>query len=353
MEVSEILRLADWFNHNTIEVESKYSTLVSVLQNNAQQPSQQPVTEPLKDLSQTLAKMPTQELSTLQMRVLEDLDVVDLVGKRGKQWLNRKVRATTYDPATTFQTIEQAGQRIGEAKRKLNEFKKAAVTVGFKGDDELDTPTPYVINVIFQSEASIGNVRDWKKNATDWELIISGVAGVVDEKPEEVKVVGASNGSIIFTLCASPFVTKILATISKHIASVTNDYLDFQLKREELERSRMMSKVIRDDLSRQESERRSAGKTKILDAVKQLAPDAQPETLTKLEKAVDKHIAFNASGGEVDFVTPPALDKEAEDYDEGLAETVDEIRQLIEDYRAEQQQTKLLTFDDEDEDDQD
>ena len=348
MEISELIRLADWFNLNTTEVELKYSELVGVLQHNAQQQSQQPITGPLKDLSKTLAEMPTQELSTLQMRVLEDLNVVDLVGKRGKEWLNSEVRATTYDPATTFQTAQQAAHRIAEAKRKLNEFRNAAETVGFEDGGELDTPTPYVINVIFQDEVSIENVRDWKKTAADWELIISGVAGVAGEKSEDVKVVGTSNGSVILTLCASAFVTKILSTISKHIAGIANDYLEFQLKREELERSRMMSQVIRDDLLRQENERLSAAKTEILDAVKKLVPKAQQEALTKLEKAVDKHIAFSESGGEVDFVTPPEFDEESEDYDEDLAKNIDEIRQLIEDYRAEQQRIKLLTFRDED-----
>ena len=79
MEVSEIIRLADWFEQNVAEVEPKYPALVGVLQNNAQQPSQQPITEQLIDLSEKLAEMPTQELSMLQTRVLENLEVVDLV----------------------------------------------------------------------------------------------------------------------------------------------------------------------------------------------------------------------------------------------------------------------------------
>ncbi len=46
---------------------------------------------------------------------------------------------------------------------------------------------------------------------------------------------------VIYTLSATPVVTKILATVSKHIASIANDYLDFQLNLEKLRRSRMMS----------------------------------------------------------------------------------------------------------------
>lgn len=353
MEVSQVIKLAEWFNRHTKNVKPKYATLVNVLQNNAQQPSQQPVMKPLKDLSRTLAAMPTQELSILQMQALGDLGVANLIGRHGKEWLNQKVRSTTFDPATTFQTVQEANQLIAEATRKLDEFRNAAATVGFKDGEVADAPTPYVINVIFQEGAAIENVRDWKKTATDWELIISGVAGVVDEKPEEIKVIGASSGSIIFTLSATPLVTKVLATISKHIASISNDYLDFQLKREELRKSRMMSDTIERDLKRQEDERRSIGKSDIIDAVKQIVSNATPERIAKLEKSIDKQIAFGESGGEVDFVTPPTLDENAEDYDDDLAETVHEIRQLIEDYRTERQQTKLLTNDTGDDEDPD
>lgn len=65
MEIFEVVRLADWFSQNTVDVEQKYAVLVTILQNNAQQTVQQPVTEPLKELSKTLAGMPTQELSGL------------------------------------------------------------------------------------------------------------------------------------------------------------------------------------------------------------------------------------------------------------------------------------------------
>lgn len=351
MEVSQVVQLSEWLEENLSDVMPKFTALVAVLQNNSQQPSQQPVTQPLKELSRALSHMQTSELSTLQLGVLENLEVAKLVGKQGKAWINRCVRATTYDPATTFQSVQQGQQKLQEAQRLLKAFQTSAGQVGFSDADKVDAPTPYVFNVVFQEDAAIENVRDWKKTATEWELIISGVTAVAGEKPEDVAVVGAQNGSIIYTLSATPIVTKILATVSKHIASIANDYLDFQLRREELRRSQMMSEAIEKDLNRQEDERRASGKATILDAIKEIAPNAKPEEIAKLEKAVDRHIKFSEDGGEVDFVLPPELDAEDEDYDEDLAQTVDDVRELIQDYRTEIQTTKLLTYvEDEDED---
>jgi hypothetical protein len=353
MEVSQVVQLSEWLDENLKDVTPKLSALVDVLQNNSQQPSQQPVTEPLKDFSRALAGMQTSELSALQIGVLEEMDVAKLVGKQGKAWINRRVRTMTYDPATTFQSVQEGQQKLEEAQRLLREFKSSASKVGFEDADEVDAPTPYVFNVIFQEDAAIKNVRDWKKTANDWELIIGGVTAVAGEKPEDVAVVGAQNGSIIYTLSATPLVTKILATVSKHIASIANDYLDFELKREELRRSQMMSEAIESDLKRQEDERRATGKAHILDAIKEIVPDAMPENIAKLEKAVDRHIKFSEEGGDVDFVLPPELDQEADDYDEDLAQTVNDVRELIQDYRSEVQKKKLLTYVEEDEDEDD
>lgn len=343
MDIEQLVELADWFDANIKDIDPKYAALVNVFQNNSQQPSQQPVTEPLKALSRALAEMPTSELSSLQLRVLDKLEVAHLIGRQGKEWINHRVRATTYDPATTFQTVQQAHQKINDAKRLLGEFKSAAGNVGFKSRDMIDAPTPYVFNVIFQDDVAINNVRDWKKTASDWEIIITGVTAVAGKKIDDVAVVGTQNGSIIFTLSAAPIVTKILATISKHIASIANDYLDFQLKRQELQRSVMLSEVIEKDLKRQEDEKRESGKAKILEVIKQIVPDAKPEDMGRLERAIERHIAFSENGGDVDFVLPPRLEAEAEDYDATLAQTVDDVRQLIQEYRAEVQKTKLLT----------
>ncbi len=345
MDVSEIVRLAEWFRENTKQVETLYLDLVSVLQNNAQQSAQMPVKAALDSLSKALAEMPTQELSTLQMRVLDKLGVAELIGKAGESALNTKVRATTYDPATTHSSIASDAQSIEEAQRRLLALKNSAEALGLKSELKSDTIDSYTINVIFQGQASIENVRDWKKSAAEWELIMSGVAGVAGERPEDVRVLGTANGSIIFTLSASSLVTKILATISKHIAEIANRYLDFQLKRESLDRSRMLTKVMKDELLRQETESRSTGQRKIIEAVKKIVPSASPEALSNLELAVSKQIAFSEQGGDVDFIPPNNIDEDSDSYDKALAIDVANIRKLIEEYQTVKQQVKLLGFD--------
>ena len=317
-------------------------------QHNAQQPNHQPVADPLRELTRALQSMPTTELSTLQMRVLEELGIAEYVGRSGRAWVIRTVQKKTYDPATTFQTISEAHQRLKSAQAQLDGFKSAAEELGFESPSHVDAPTPYVFNIIFQQKASIEIVSDWKKTAADWELILGSIANATGHRAQDIAFVGGQSGSFILTLSAAPLVTKVLAVISKHIASIANDYLDFQLKRDELRRSRMMSDAIEKDLTRQEKDRRSEAKSTLMESIKKMLPDAKPEELNKLEKAIDRHIDFSEKGGEVDFLLPPAPDSEDEGIDEELAETVNELRDVIQDYRSEVEKTKLLTSKEED-----
>ncbi|MEL7301724.1 MAG: hypothetical protein AAFM92_15205 [Pseudomonadota bacterium] len=228
MEIEQVIELAEWFERSLADIETQYEALVSVLQNNSQHPNQQPVSQPLKDLMRELSDMTTSELSTMQIHVLEQLDVAHLVGRAGKDWVRRKVQSTTFDPATTFQTIKEGLSDLQQARTKLKSLKSAAIQIGFSSRASGEGSSPYVLSVVFQNDASIETMQEWKRSASDWELIVAGAAEVAGEKSSDVSVVGAQNGSIILTLSAAPIVTKILATISKHIASMANDYLDFQ-----------------------------------------------------------------------------------------------------------------------------
>ena len=337
LQIIEIIRLSRWMEAHTQSITGQYTSLVQVLEQNARQGQQQPVAEHLEELSNVVGEMPTRELSDAQLSLLESRGVAKLIGGRGSRWLDETIKSTSYDPATTYNTVREAFQRLQQTNARLQEFANVAKDFSIVELSEDQGQDPYIVSVIFRDGASIKNIRDWKKSAADWELIFSGITEVVDERVETVKVVGASNGSIILTLATSVLVTKVLATISKHISMIANDYLDFQLKRQELERSRMMSDAIRDDLDRQENERKEQSRNVILDAISELVPDAKPEALSKLEKAIDKQIKFGESGGRVDFVVPEAVPS-----DDDLDDDFGEIRSLVNEYQEEAQKTLLL-----------
>ena len=338
MEVQEVIRLSDWFDEHLDQAINAYTNLVSVLQNNTRQPEKLPVQEPLEDLMKVLAAMPTEQLSLLQFRMLETLEVSDLIGRRGAQWIEVTVKTTTYDPATTFQSAHDANSKLQNAKTQLGSFGSAAAGVGIVRSNLEEETDHLLINIIFQNDVSIENVRDWKKMSAEWEQIIAGLAAAVGERPEDVAVAGVSNGSIIVTLGATAAVTKLLAMISKHIVGIAHDILSVQTKAEELRQARIMTKTMEVEFKQLEQTKRDEGKAEIAGEIDCALPDLEPEIRSKLQKSVDKALAFGEAGGEVDFVLP---DRE-EDEETEVDKAIDEIRTLVEDQQRVRQEVKLL-----------
>lgn len=342
MEIREIIRLADWFDEEADKLISLYSALTNILQHNAQQASSQPVKDPLEELTEYLRDMPTEQISTLQFRILGDLETDQLIGQRGAQWINETVKSTTYDPATTYSNSQQALQKIQETRTKLNAFRSSSEGIGITRTSYDTDDGDYLINIVFQNDVAISNIRDWKKTASDWDQIVSGISGAVGEKPEDTAVVGVSNGSIIVTLGATAAVTKILATISKHITSIAHDILSIRLKAEELRQMKMTTKNMENEFKLIEKTKRDDGLVEIKAAIAEVLPDLAPEVSAKLDNSIKKALAFGEAGGELDFVVPED-DIDDDDVDEELTEEFELIRGLVEEQQKMQQEVKLLT----------
>lgn len=341
MEIREIIRLADWYEGEADELTNAYISLTSALQHNAQQSGQQPVTGQLNALLTLLNEMPVEQLSTLQFRVLDHFDVSGLLGKPGAKWIDQIVKTATYDPATTYQQAQKALTSLENARQQLMAFKNASTAIGIEDQHFEPDEKRFLINVIFQGNASISNVRDWKKTASDWEQIVAGLAAAIGERPEDTTVVGVSNGSIILTLGATAALTKLLATISKHITGIAHDILSVRLMAEELRQKKMTTANMEKEFSQLEANKRADGIKLISESVDAALPDIAPEDRTKLNKSIEKALAFGEAGGEVDFVIPE-VDQSSDEDEDAVAEELLAIRNLVEDQQRTRQEVKRL-----------
>ena len=337
MEAQEVIRLADWFNDYVDQGFSIYSILVSVLQHNAQQANKQPVKEPLDNLVLFLEKIPTRQLSELQYRILEELSISNLLGKRGAKWIEDTVKTNTYDPANTYELTNNAYIKLKEAGDKLNLFREASSNIGITRSYFEPEKNKLLINVIYQNEASISNMRDWKKWAHAWEQIISGLTAAVDEKPEDVSIVGVSNGSIIITLAATATCTWLMSLIFKHITDSWKRKLDVQLKMEELRQVHMLTKKMEMEFKVLETERKDNAKRKIQEEITRKFPNLENEVKAKLDKSIERSLDFGEAGGDVDFVIPKGVEGDHERNVE-----IEEVRESINELQNAKQEIKLL-----------
>ena len=81
-----------------------------------------------------------------------------------------------------------------------------------------------VIKIKFKDNAAISNVSDLKFWAEKWYKISRGFSGVVDGSPEDFKVSGAANGSIVFDIVINNEIMKVFLESITSIAETTTAY---------------------------------------------------------------------------------------------------------------------------------
>lgn len=344
MNINELYHLARWYQARYPQISKLYKALLGPLRHNATQPNKQPVEEQLQTLTDYLESLSFDELSMQQLELLESLGVDIYLGPNGSEFLNSTIRTAEFDPATAVAKVEGANSALSTAHANLTAYRDAVdkLEVDFF---EFEEPDDFItIRVGFRNDAEIKNVTDWKDSARDWYDIIRGVALAVREPPENTKVVGAGTGSIILILAATATVTTLLAIIAKNATGVAKNVLEVLSTVEDLRQKKLLNQVIEKELNEKVGTLKEDALETIMKELKQHLPKSDGEVATALAKSIQKILAFNEKGGNLDFVAPAGdLEDEEKDGNASDLQALAKARDAIQQYHVIRDEVKLIT----------
>lgn len=343
MNVVELQRLATWFNLEFRDTSRLYSELLAQLNHNANNQDQRPLEAQLLALVEFLNAQRFDELSIQQLDMLKTVGVAGFMGPEGAAYVENVVKTSSYDPATAVQRINEATQKLNAARAMFLAYDEAVAAMGFHtGEATSGEADRIIIRIGFQNDVSIDNVTDWKDSGKEWYDIIRGVAMACDEKPEDVKVVGAATGSVILILAGTLLFTHLLAKISKNITSVAMDVISVRSAMEDLRQKGILTKTMEKEFAEIEKSKRDGAVTTIEAVLADYLKGKDGEIKTGLVKSIQKLLAFSEKGGSVDFVAPDA-DETDEVDDEALKTALIEVRDIIQEYHGQRDSLRLLT----------
>ena len=183
----------------------------------------------------------------------------------------------------------------------------------------------------------MSNITDFKSWGNVWYDIGRGISMAHDASPEDVKIVGATKGSIIIELAVIASIATTTSAIILSGLKVAEKVLDIRKKVEEIKNLKLQNKKLAIDLEKEADKERESGIEKISkDLIKKLKIkiNGEGDKANALEKAVKNLVNFVESGGEIDFILPErneSSDDESEDTQPDYGElkiTFQEIRQL-------------------------
>jgi len=348
MQITELLKLTEWFNLNIVKkgVPTKYTALYNKMNQNVRRNTNQqvvPFEQEKENLTKTLKDINFQKLSLEQINFLEQLDVIELVGEIGANKVEEILVKNNLDIATATTKIKESTDIVTNAEATITEL-KTTLSKSFSIDktDEVDDDK-VLMRVYFQNAVAIENLVDFKKLSTAWFDIGRGIAIAQDKSPEDFHIIGAKKGSIIIEMAVIVGLATTVSKILLESLKVADRFINVLKQVEELKRLKLDNNRIALELKKEAERERDEGTETILKSAitdLKLNTEQQGDKVVALEKSIKKLIAFTQGGGVVDFVQPK--EQKEEDENGEIREEIQKLKNNISEIRLLENQIKLL-----------
>ena len=343
MNVSELFDLTHWITQEieVAQIPQKYQALQTIIQKHSQPNQQKQPFESQKDaLINALDNVPLGQLTRDQLEFLDQLGIAGAVGEEGITRIEDILYKNVIDVATSAQKLQQTLQKINEGLSKSNQIKTGLTDCVFK--EEYEFKNEILMRVSFTGHALMENVKDFKSWGTIWYDIGRGIAMAHNSSPEDIKIVGATKGSIIIELAVVASIATTTSVIILAVLKVAEKLLDIRKKAEELRGLKLKHDKLAKDLDEEAENEKKDGVEKITgDIVSQLKIkiDSEGDKIKALDKAVKNLVNFIEKGGVVDFIVPEEADSEESEEDNNA-----ELRVAFQEIRKLEKKLELLEY---------
>lgn len=226
------------------------------------------------------------------MGFLSHLGIAQAVGEEGINKIEDILYKNVIDVATSAQKLQEILQKVSQGITKSNQIKEGLS--GCVVEEEYETENEVLMRVSFTGHALMSNVTDFKSWGSIWYDIGRGIAMAHNSSPEDIKIVGATKGSIIIELAVVASIATTTSGIILAALKVAEKVIDIRMKAEELRGLKMKNDKFAKDLEKEAENEKKAGIEEITGSVAQEVgiKDGEGDKLKALDTAVKNLVNF-------------------------------------------------------------
>jgi hypothetical protein len=348
MHLTELKALIEWSDRELAnrQLLPLYQTLHALLQHNAQ-PNQhkQPIETQKNALQNALLSINLAQLSNEQISFLKRLKIFPHIGEIGAEEVDSILFRNSLDIATA---VARIGEAIGELSGGFTKLSQLREGLAGCVDSEDPHRNEIALRVRFAGDAGINNIVELKAWGTLWHDIGRGIAMVNGSAPEDVRVIGASDGSIIFVLASTYGIVKTMSLIVLEVLKLAERVLDVRKKAEEVRALKLSNEQIAQALESEAQKLAEAETSAISDRVLAQINGSSTQMVdgeqrAALAKSVTNLLRFTTRGGSIDFVSPPDEELENGSHDD-TKDVRKELRATFEQIRILEKNVEGIQF---------
>lgn len=351
MQIEELHDLTNWINREVVVtgVSALYNDLLTVLNQNAQ-PSQTklPFEAQKEALFTTLKTVSLSDLSSGQLEILENIGIAHNVGSEGVEAIEDVLYRNALDIATVVNKITTVVAEINTGVQWSSQINTLLLHI-LDVEEVRVAEDGVLMRIHFQKEAHLSNLTEFKDWGKTWYEIGRGITMANGVAPEDIKVVGASKGSIILTLLATYGIARTTSDIILAALKVAEKVYDIKKKAQEVKALKIGNDAAEKALEKAAADTKESGiKTIIADTIKQIGLDKKNEgdKVNALESSISKLVDFIEKGGEVDFVVPEETSSGEVDKDDPDVKARNDLRVIFKEVRVIEKKIQQIEFKD-------
>lgn len=351
MQIEELHDLTNWINREVVVtgVSALYNDLLTVLNQNAQ-PSQTklPFEAQKEALFTTLKTVSLSDLSSGQLEILENIGIAHNVGSEGVEAIEDVLYRNALDIATVVNKITTVVAEINTGVQWSSQINTLLLHI-LDVEEVRVAEDGVLMRIHFQKEAHLSNLTEFKDWGKTWYEIGRGITMANGAAPEDIKVVGASKGSIILTLLATYGIARTTSDIILAALKVAEKVYDIKKKAQEVKALKIGNDAAEKALEKAAADTKESGiKTIIADTIKQIGLDKKNEgdKVNALESSISKLVDFIEKGGEVDFVVPEETSSGEVDKDDPDVKARNDLRVIFKEVRVIEKKIQQIEFKD-------
>ncbi|MEM5733080.1 hypothetical protein AAEI00_15360 [Shewanella algae] len=218
MLLSEMISLNSWISdkESLFQPIAKLAKLQQILNaniqarapNNRQSQAIQSFTEEKNEAIAAIRRLKLTELSKDQITCLSVHGADEYMGDLAAQRLKNAFRDEVHDHAYLAKQVGEAHSSLSQARAKISEVSKflRPYTNEIQEANYLEDKARF--SIIFKDGVKVDSLKDLELRSKEWSVIMHGIGVALDVPPNEFKVLGARNGSLVIDLfmCAAAIV---------------------------------------------------------------------------------------------------------------------------------------------------
>ena len=346
MLLDEIIQLDQWLTENekNYGIIQKLQELLTVLNANVQAITNrnqaiQPFTEQKNAAIEAVSKYNLGELSDEQIACLHINNADKYMGPDASNEIMAIFRDDGHDIAYLATEIQKVHQALNSAKSQI-----AATSKSISPYAEAVSSTEYLtdqarFSIIFKEGVSIENLSDFETRAKEWNGIMHGIGMGLGVAPNEFKVLGARNGSVVIDLYMTALAIIPIGFILIRCLNILENFA-LSIKRIDgvfgTDINDPAFKEIEEEIKATSEKYFNINKLvtakKIADGVLdeiECEPDRRNEASVFLESSIKKILNHLRKGGDLDaFVPDKSLTNDEDEINEDLTEAYKNITEF-------------------------